>query len=860
MLDWLLGFVGGLLYPLFSIIFVCLDGLQAVFYALAGVGNVSFGAANNVGAGTPITNGNSGADNDTGLIYYLLQNNTVKNMLISIMILALFLIIIFTVMAFIKNAYAAQQKNWKVIVGNAIKGLGNFILLPVICLLGVWLANILLQAINGATSGGGGTQMSRKLFIAAAYNANEFRNDNPDISDENIKKLQDWADGRYYLNSNDTYKGSTIKTGQTAEYYAKIVDDIYATTDVSISGYASVEKWYSLWEVNYLVLIIGGFFMLQALGSIAYSMIKRMFLLIILFVVSPGVCALYPLDEGAAVKSWSGEVKKNILSAHGSVAAINIFFALLPLIDNIHFFGVAGSLASLDDLFQLFILTVGLMSVGEFTGLLSGFIGGHDAFSSGKGQISSAAAKIGKTAVGAAVVGGFIKDHGGKLAKKTWGAAKAGGAMIGKGAKAVGAGLSSVGHDIGGYVGNKIQKGKARRKQNKIDDYLANSNDDNLKNLTNDEVWARMQQEKKDKFDNNGLVKGYRSVRDGINSWNQGRGERKQQRKIDKFAKKNDLEGFDNDFILDQMDYADQVGQAVKQKKKDDRRASRKARIAKAKDAFNNNSVVQSIRSAGSAVKHSAEDSKLGKTASEFVEAGKGLGGELMSTAKAIYEDTGGKDKVEKFTKSLKKSKESQEDRDDKDKKGPGGINKSIDKLAQFLDLNENVKIDAMSSDVIRAIGQVFGEEVGKRLFKGELTKENGKAFDAEDLAKLGLTKYDSMDDVNNLDSIMKKLLSYEKRINSAADEETRKELIKEAIDFTKGADAGSNEALQQALDSALSSFLKAQKGQKVKLDEQAVKALANASNEAAKAMIREMKTNTKSLIDAFFKSQKKDK
>ena len=147
------------------------------------------------GSGTTITapNGGDGGETSTGLIYYLLTSDLIKNLFLSIMLLALFLIIIFTAMAFIKNAYATKQKNWQEIVGNAFKGLANFIFIPVCCLLGVWLSNILLLAINGATSTGNATKMSRKLFICCAYDANEYRNktevDDGDIAD--IKKLVD---------------------------------------------------------------------------------------------------------------------------------------------------------------------------------------------------------------------------------------------------------------------------------------------------------------------------------------------------------------------------------------------------------------------------------------------------------------------------------------------------------------------------------------------------------------------------------------------------------------------------------------------------------------------------------------------
>ena len=406
MLDFVFGVLGTILYPLFSVIFIAVDGLQSVFFAFAGIGDIRFDGKN-IGAG------NTGAENDTGIIYYLFQNSLVKNMLISIMLLALFLIIIFTVMAFIKNAYAAKQKGWKEIVGNAIKGLGNFILIPVICMLGVWLGNILLQAINGATSHGGATNMSRKLFTASSYNANIFRNDNEEAKadDEKVQKLKDWIALLNFpadvaeLFGEDWDKIQNIESGQTNGYYADIVDKIYATSWVSIYDWVSVGMCYDLWEINYLILIVGGIFMCYVLGSLAFGMVRRLFILTILFIVSPGVCAIYPLDEGKAVGQWKDKFIKEFLSVYGSIAGVNIFFSLLPLIDSIQIAGGGTQWNStLSSLIQIFILVVGLMCVKEVTGLVSGFVGAEDAYSKSTGTIKSTVGKAAKTAVGAAGV------------------------------------------------------------------------------------------------------------------------------------------------------------------------------------------------------------------------------------------------------------------------------------------------------------------------------------------------------------------------------------------------------------------------------------------------------------------------
>lgn len=407
--DTITSVIGTLLYPLFSIIFVLIKAIQEVFYAFAGIGSSSFD-------GTPIGSGTTGAENDQGILYFLLNNELVKNMLISIALLALFLVVIFTTMAFIKNVYSAKPKGWQEIVGNAIKGLANFVILPVCVLLGVWLGNVLLQAINGATSNGSSTSMERKLFIACAYNANLYRTGNETGRDMAVEVYKE------AYGTDPTEKD--VPNGLTDEEYADIVDRIYAETDMDIHAYWTVGRHYSLWQINYIVLIVGGIFMLYVLGSLAFAMVKRLFYILVLFIISPGVCALYPLDEGSAVKSWSGEVKKQVLSAYGAVAGLNIFLSLVPLVDKISIFesGVFG----INDIVQIFILVTGLLVVKDLIGLISGFVGGDNAYSTGSSLMKQSKDAVVKNAGKAVRWGGVFARPIAGTAKGLWNIGKTG--------------------------------------------------------------------------------------------------------------------------------------------------------------------------------------------------------------------------------------------------------------------------------------------------------------------------------------------------------------------------------------------------------------------------------------------------
>ncbi len=380
MTDLIFGVIGTLLYPLFSIVFVVIDILQNLFLQLAGIGDIWVADPNGLG-NIPITSTNGGSATDTGLIFYLLNTPLVKNMFLSILVLAVFLMIVFAVMAFLKNAYSAKPKTWQEIVGSALKGIINFVFVPVCCLLGVWLGNIVLKAINGATSSSGATLMSRKLFLCCAYDANVYRNGLASGSDGlyNLTAAYDLA-----LYGDLPFEKSDITESLTQQERADMLDQIYASGAISVYDQVSVSTGYSLWQINYLTLIVGGVFMAYVLISLAYAMIRRMFILIMLFIISPAMCAMYPLDDGKALGSWRGDFVKQTLSAYGAVAGMNLFFSILPIVDTIYFTGLGNAGVNfVSSLIQLLMMVCGLFVVKEFIAMISGYIGAEDSYQKG---------------------------------------------------------------------------------------------------------------------------------------------------------------------------------------------------------------------------------------------------------------------------------------------------------------------------------------------------------------------------------------------------------------------------------------------------------------------------------------------
>ncbi len=402
-IDTVTGWIGTIIYPLFSIIFVLVDLIQDLFYAFAGISSLSYNGTVVSGSGDSLSNLGDG-----GIVYYLLNSSLVKNMFMSLSYLALVLLVVFMAISAFRNIYAEKPKRWQDIFMNAIKGLATYFLVPVTTLLGIWVANILLRAVNDATTTTGNATMSRQLFISAAYNANRIRQDGSIDYDTYLEITQLCVSYNVSYDSSGTYslsEGETNKDSVVVEYWASIVDEIYGNTSISIYGYAVVSSHYDLCSINYVLLLAGGLFMMYALYGMAYAMIKRMINIIILYIVSPVVCSMYPFDDGKVAGQWRSQMVKEILTVYGSVVAMNLFLSILPLLQNITFvsdastgwaaFMAAGLEGWINQIMSIVLTTCGLLTIKEWSQTFSQWVGGGDAYSTGTAFRNSVRSTIG---------------------------------------------------------------------------------------------------------------------------------------------------------------------------------------------------------------------------------------------------------------------------------------------------------------------------------------------------------------------------------------------------------------------------------------------------------------------------------
>lgn len=191
--------------------------------------------------------------------------------------------------------------------------------------------------------------------------------------------------------------------------------------------------FYDLWSFDFVIAIGALVITAKLLIYIVFGLMKRLFEVVVLFLVAPPIASLMPLDDGAALKKWREKFTAKVIAAYGPIVGINLFFVILPFLTQIKFF----NMAFVDGIINVFFVIVGLLMVKDLISTLSELIGAEDSAKAGEGlagEVGSSLAKIGQVA-----------------------AAPAGLAV--KGVK--------MGVKVGKFIGDKAKKGNQNRLLNK---------------------------------------------------------------------------------------------------------------------------------------------------------------------------------------------------------------------------------------------------------------------------------------------------------------------------------------------------------------------------------------------------------
>jgi hypothetical protein len=311
-----------------------------------------------------------------------------------ITVFAAVLAVIFTIYSVVKSVgdMTLEDKNpVGAVLRRAFKAAVIFMMIPLMTLFLLRLSSVMLvqvsQAISGQavdssdipTGSGEASSLGSLVFLSGSMKAanNDSYNSNPSYTDAlRVRYLQNMAD---YSNV-DQVKG-----------------------DFDLTKYDYITSTCSAIVVS--LIMIGALFMF----------IRRVFDLLILYLVSPVFVATIPLDDGGAFSKWRELFVAKMFSGFGTVIAMKLFFLFVPMLFSSNLKLNANS--DIDAAIKLFIIIGGAWAAFQSQTTLLHLLSPEAAYAAqesvGIGALVGGMAMRGVASVGGKIGGGGKKQSGG---------------------------------------------------------------------------------------------------------------------------------------------------------------------------------------------------------------------------------------------------------------------------------------------------------------------------------------------------------------------------------------------------------------------------------------------------------------
>ncbi len=322
-MDWLTNWFFDLLYSIQKSVCYIIDFIKDIFYTLSGVEPININGT------------------ETDILSNFLLSDVVKKSFLIIMLIAVALLVVFVLVAIIRNEYAhgENKKSKGAILAKACHSFIIFLIVPFVLLAGIALSNTVVRAVN----------QSMNPYITEA--------------------------------ETDTKIGGQILV--TCGYYAYIGDEaereeierMFITGELDYTNMDVVSQYYKIRDLDFFVGLIGGLAILIMFVMSAISFIQRIFDIILLFLVSPISVSTIPTDDGVRFKQWKEMLIGKVLSAYGIILAMNLFFIIIPQVQQISFFNDAFKDGIVKILFIIggaFAVTKANLVIANLTGSQAG--------------------------------------------------------------------------------------------------------------------------------------------------------------------------------------------------------------------------------------------------------------------------------------------------------------------------------------------------------------------------------------------------------------------------------------------------------------------------------------------------------
>jgi len=322
-MDWLTDWIFDLLYGIQKSICYIIDFIKDIFYTLAGIEPVNI-------------NGN-----ETDLLSSFLLSDVVKTAFLSVFLVAVILLFIFVMITIIRSEFIANEnkKSKSYILGKAMQSFVIFLIIPFLLITGIALSNTVIQSVNTSMNpyeleSGQEATIGGQILVTSGYYA--------------------------YIGDEDEREEIELK---------------FITGELDYNDASVVSQYYEIRSLDFFVGIIGGLVILVMFVMSAVTFIQRIFDIVLLFIISPISISTIPTDDGVRFKQWKEMMIGKVLGAYGIILAMNLFFIIIPQVQQITFFTNSFKNGIIQILFLIggaFAVTKANIVVANLTGSSAG--------------------------------------------------------------------------------------------------------------------------------------------------------------------------------------------------------------------------------------------------------------------------------------------------------------------------------------------------------------------------------------------------------------------------------------------------------------------------------------------------------
>ncbi len=330
------------------------DGITDIFSAVTGVMNVKI-------------NGEQ-----VHIIEYLMGDSTVTTIFWCVFILAIGLACIFAIVGLIKNMVTAKN-NVSSVVGKFFLSILGTLCMVAVVFVGILIADSMLVMVAKIFRIGNSARLSNSLFNACVgewvngYSINEIN-----VTDLSVRQILGDYDTCFFGIWPATWKMDGMVNPNSFRYFPALVAAVAVFIAVFIA---------------------------------TINLCKRVYEIVILYLIMPMSMSTLPLDDGARCKAWRETFITKIVLAYGAVFAVNVFVLLLPIISKMKVdgFGDFGNA-----IFFILMVIGGALTIPATQNLFARLFGQPDDMHAGSGIMHNAF--YAGRAVGALTVGPIAKS------------------------------------------------------------------------------------------------------------------------------------------------------------------------------------------------------------------------------------------------------------------------------------------------------------------------------------------------------------------------------------------------------------------------------------------------------------------